>query len=118
MPFLDQPFVWTWLLVMCWTVYRLLASIALALIEAGNLGRRPKRVVFDFHLLGSGAVWAIFGALGWRMLAPQAGPGFAVCFGVMAGFVGFVVGLIIDLFFVLRLQHRLAVLIVAGKAPS
>src|SRR6266508_3934688 len=118
MPLLDQPFGWAWLLVIGWTGYRLLISLVLAVREASHLGLNNTSGIFLFHLIGSAVVWAIFGAVGWRMFFERAGPMSGVCFGALTGFVGLIIGFIIDMFFVIRLQHRLAVSIVAGKAST
>jgi hypothetical protein len=118
MPLLDQPFGWSWLLVIGWTGYRLLAGLWLGVREAANLGRNPPNGISGFHFIGSMIVWAIFGAVGWRTFFDRAGPMTVVCFGVIAGFVGVIVGFIVDLILVMRYQHGIAVRIVAGKAGT
>lgn len=118
MPLLDQPFGWSWLLVIGWTGYRLLAGLWLGVREAANLGRNPPNGIFGFHIIVSMIVWAIFGAVGWRTFFDRAGPVTVVCFGVLTAFVGLVAGIIVDLFLVTRYQHGIAVRIVAGKAGT
>ncbi len=116
MPLLDQPFGWTWLLVIGWTGYRLLSSLVLAFYEAAHLGQKKTSGIFLFHMIGSLVIFAIFGAAGWRMIAGPKGAGFTMCFGAIGGLVGLIVGLVVDMVLVLRVQHRIAVAIVAGKA--
>jgi HEAT repeats len=118
MPLLDQPFGWTWLLLIGWTGYRLLSGLLLGVREAANLGRGEPAALFLFHLIGSAIVWAIFGAVGWRTFFDRAGPVTVICFGIMTGFLGLLVGIVVDFLLVARYQHRIAVSIVAGKATT
>jgi hypothetical protein len=116
MPILEKPYGWVWVAFAAWMLLRLVLVVVLAIVEARNLRLNdPKKMVWI--QFATAAAFGFLAALGWRQFVD--GPIVVVgCFSCVAWIAGFFVGFIFELILTIKVQHPIAVSIVAFGAAS
>jgi HEAT repeat protein len=115
---LDEPYGWVWPAFAGWAAFRLLLVPILAAREAARLGRARPEPLTMWLAIVSAAAGAGFAALGPRVLIQQRPALMLSCLSISLGAIGFLLGMIGDLYLTVRVQVRLAGAMVARRAAE